>query len=641
MEPSLDGKSTVDCESTIGSDTTRPTTVYDGDRVETQTSPRIVSGLRLSVRSELTERGKTFYSTGSFSVAVSCFQEAKLMGTVRSSDLDPLGNDITDERLMLWLSLAQVRARKYSQKSKSQKSKLYLGSGRLDVARLRSSAATIHDCSNACILAQIHIYLRDLSQAEAVCDAALDRLEELRNTVLDPTPLQSSYLEYQYQYAIIVMVKILYSGGLTERIKAWRTRISIETLRKETAPFMLPKTEPIQSYKSRNKGYHDITPQKNLHQAALDGCFFRALYILSTFEKDSLRMTIQPPSIHRANSPAQERQKTRSKSSTLPSTRNTGTSNAQVPRAAGRNSTTREKSPWKRQRAREEPESPPSTDCDDSDTNSIVVVDEAEDASTHSDQTLHYIVQAMKSGCHATVSLLIEHWDDITSYDSLGAARSEIVYYVAGKDDRANKAKGLYLAIDFNLPRAVEHLLAIGAGKDHIRHTAVYGEVTCYDSSWDCYSCPLGYAASLGNSSMCRLLLKSGALVNGPGGKVEPPLHCAIRCPKGRSLVRLLIEAGADLNVKFKDVRPLGLAVFHTGPLSREKMVEVLLNNGADPKKPSLIGLVWKTPLQQTVGNVQMAGVEKLLKRRRNRGRNESQIPLLSTAWDKLRRSDL
>ena len=174
VEPSFDGKSTVDCESTVGSDTTRPTTVYDGDRVETQTSPRIVSGLRLSVRSELTKRGKTFYSKGSFLVAASCFQEAKLMGTVRSSDLDPLGDAMTDERLMLWLSLAQVRARKYSRKSKSSKSKLYLGSGRLDNAHLHSSAATIHDCANACILAQIHIYLRDLSQAEAVCDAALE-----------------------------------------------------------------------------------------------------------------------------------------------------------------------------------------------------------------------------------------------------------------------------------------------------------------------------------------------------------------------------------------------------------------------------------------------------------------------------------
>lgn len=253
----LDGKSTVDCESTIGSDTTRPTTVYDGDRVETRTSPRIIFGLRLSVRSELTKRGKIFYSKGSFSVAVSCFQEAKSMGTVRASNLDPRGDAMTDERL------------KHSRRSKSNKSKLYLGSGRLDVAHLRSSAATIHDCANACILAQIHIYLRDLSQAEAVCDAALDRLKELRNTVLDATPLRSSYLEYQYQYTIIVMVKILYSGGLTEGIKAWRTRISIEILRKETAPFMLPKTEPIQSYKSRNKGYHDITPQKNLQQAAL------------------------------------------------------------------------------------------------------------------------------------------------------------------------------------------------------------------------------------------------------------------------------------------------------------------------------------------------------------------------------------
>jgi hypothetical protein len=236
------------------------------------------------------------------------------------------------------------------------------------------------------------------------------------------------------------------------------------------------------------------------------------------------------------------------------------------------------------------------------------------------------------------VSLLIEHWDDVTNYDSLGAAKSEIVYYVAGEDDRANKAKGLYLAIDFNLPRAVEHLLAIDAGRDHVRHMAVYGEVTCYDLSKDYYSCPLGYAAFLGNSSMCGLLLKSGALVNGPGGT-----SIALRdsLSQRASLVPLLIEAGADLNVKFKNIWPLALAVFHTGSLSREKMVEVLLNNGADPEKSSFIGLVWKTPLQQTVGNIQMVGVERLLKRRGSKGRTDSQIPLLSTAWDKLRKSDL
>ena len=101
-------------------------------------------------------------------------------------------------------------------------------------------------------------------------------------------------------------------------------------------------------------------------------------------------------------------------------------------------------------------------------------------------------------------------------------------------------------------------------GKDQARQKAVEGETTCYDLSKDCYCSPLGHAISLWRTEICRLLLKFGAAVNGPGGKIEPPLHIAIRYGKGRPLVPLLIKAGADLNLKFKNVRPLALAVAHT-----------------------------------------------------------------------------
>lgn len=227
----------------------------------------------------------------------------------------------------------------------------------------------------------------------------------------------------------------------------------------------------------------------------------------------------------------------------------------------------------------------------------------------------------MKSDCPAIVSLLIQLWDDITYTPPVDG---EIFHNVTGTDDRAKKSKALFLAIDYNLPKAVEYLLSIGAGKDQACQKAAEGETTCYDLSQDCYCSPLGYAISLGCVEICRLLLKSGAAVNGPGGKIEPPLHVAIRYWKGRPLVPLLIEAGADLNLKFKNVRPLALAVAHTGSkrnftsnrISRETIGELLLNNGADAKKSSFLGSVWKTPLQQTVGDVYLKDVEKILRRR-------------------------
>lgn len=603
-EPSLEDKSTADFESTIGSDITTPTTAYGGDGADTPANTRIVSPLKLSVRLGLTTRGKAFYSKGLFSDALNCFQDARAMGSVFPSDIDPVSDAMADERLMLWLSLAKVRARRNSRRSKSTDSKLYFGSARLEVARLRSSAATVDDCVNACLLAQIYIYLSDLSKAEAVCDAALDRLGELRSATPNSRPNQSSYLEHQYQYAILVMVEILYSGGLTEGIKAWRKEVSLEMLRTKNAPFELPRTDA-----NRHSGHQ--AQQKSLQQAIRDGSFVRALYVLTTSSPGSLKMGLNLPTVMNTPTP-----------------------------------TAREKS-GRKQRARQESES---LYRDDSDTNTIACIEEDEESSLHPDQNVHYMVHAMKSDCHALVSLLIEHWDDITyTNDTLysphplspgmGIALA-FKHDIAGIDDRANKSKALFLAIDFNLPKALPHLLAIGAGKNHIRRMPVSGKSTCYDTDKDCYSCPLGYAVSLGNKSICRLLLNSGALANGPGGKVEPPLHCAIRS-KGRPLVPLLIEAGADINLRFKDVRPLALAVFHNGvSFSRDRMVELLLDNGAHARNTSFIGRVWKTPLEQTVGIVEMAGTARLLRRRKeterrgSKGKTDSKNSILSTAWD-------
>ncbi|KAN0113250.1 hypothetical protein V8E51_006201 [Hyaloscypha variabilis] len=154
-------------------------------------------------------------------------------------------------------------------------------------------------------------------------------------------------------------------------------------------------------------------------------------------------------------------------------------------------------------------------------------------------------------------------------------------------------------------------------------HKSVSEETTttCYELSYKCYS-SLGYAVSQGRREICQLLLSKGAAINGKGGNIEPPLNVAIRCPRGESLIALLLEAGADVNYAFKRVRPLAQAIDH----GENGMVQCLLRSGAEMQKSFVRevwmtpwhGEKWMTPVQQAKG---IYDIERTLKQWKRGGR--------------------
>lgn len=95
-----------------------------------------------------------------------------------------------------------------------------------------------------------------------------------------------------------------------------------------------------------------------------------------------------------------------------------------------------------------------------------------------------------------------------------------------------------------------------------------------------CGGTPLSEAASLGYMEIVRFLLSAGAQLHVPG-QTEPVLHEAVRSKKAE-MVRLLVEAGADVNA----VSDLGETPLHLAADSDEclEIVQVLVTAGADPK---------------------------------------------------------
>jgi hypothetical protein len=147
----------------------------------------------------------------------------------------------------------------------------------------------------------------------------------------------------------------------------------------------------------------------------------------------------------------------------------------------------------------------------------------------------------------------------------------------------------------------------------------------------------LSHAISEGHRKAVNALLDKGAVLNGPlkvpgpygSGSVfhnEPPLHVAIRRFEGRQIVPLLLERGADVNYAFRDVRPLALAIYHSGKprdelsvsstderiVARSTVVELLIEKGADVNRRSLINGVRVTPLQQA-RKEGLTSIERLL----------------------------
>ena len=93
---------------------------------------------------------------------------------------------------------------------------------------------------------------------------------------------------------------------------------------------------------------------------------------------------------------------------------------------------------------------------------------------------------------------------------------------------------------------------------------------------------PLHIAASWGYKSMVKLLITNGADLNAKGSDGLTPLHMAVN---QKDVMKLLIDNGADMNAKdnIYAITPLQLAVDSNDYAG----VELLLSNGANPNDQS------------------------------------------------------
>ncbi len=94
---------------------------------------------------------------------------------------------------------------------------------------------------------------------------------------------------------------------------------------------------------------------------------------------------------------------------------------------------------------------------------------------------------------------------------------------------------------------------------------------------------PLGWAAFVERSEICRLLIDHGAVVNETNrAALNTPLIGAVRSGN-HDIVRLLLENKADPNIKNKR----GLTALHemiyVAMAEKERMFKILISFGADP----------------------------------------------------------
>ncbi len=89
---------------------------------------------------------------------------------------------------------------------------------------------------------------------------------------------------------------------------------------------------------------------------------------------------------------------------------------------------------------------------------------------------------------------------------------------------------------------------------------------------------PLSIAASFGEMKIMRLLIESGASVDGTGGRPDTPLHFAAK--EGHTqVIEMLIRSGADVNARDNFLRTPCIKAALKGSLSS---IQALVKGGAD-----------------------------------------------------------
>jgi len=225
-----------------------------------------------------------------------------------------------------------------------------------------------------------------------------------------------------------------------------------------------------------------------------------------------------------------------------------------------------------------------------------------------------YLVDAiLRSDSAAVIALLLPLYVELERISCLPNPKSQLF----------NTA--LEYAVNMNFAAAIGLLVDAGADKNQYTFPpkAKTREPACYSLDiTDTKTSLLAAAVCGGNLKAAEALLDKGAIVNLPEimsdsydlpNNVEPALHVAIRCFRGRQLISFLLENGANTNTPFRDVRPLGLAIYHSGKpaergqisdanekiITRTEVVKQLIEKGADVNRRSIMGGVRLTPLQQ------------------------------------------
>jgi len=155
-------------------------------------------------RSDLIKQGLAAHCQGLYNVANASFQESRDLRFISGSESS--SGDMPDETLTLWLALSKARKihiLKFSADSSWDRAWELAEPFGLRICYLSRSAGLcdiMQGCLDACLLAQIFLYVGDRPHAQHVLDLVLKRLLKLKG------PYSS-----EYQGAVILMAEILYS----------------------------------------------------------------------------------------------------------------------------------------------------------------------------------------------------------------------------------------------------------------------------------------------------------------------------------------------------------------------------------------------------------------------------------------------